>query len=160
MFGDERESYEEALERHYENGPPSDWHDRFVSAYATMHPWEDWAETFAHYLHIRAVLETSADFGVSVEGPRSVNADGDRDEFEASPQFGASDRSFDEIWGNWLPLTYALNQINRAMGKEDLYPFVLSQPAVDKLTYMHLLVRAQKNENELAQTAAGASDDD
>lgn len=159
MFGDERDSYEDALERHYKEGPPKDWHDNFVSAYATMHPWEDWAETFAHYLHIRAVLETSADFGVSVEGPRSVNADGDRDEFEASPQFGASDRSFGEIWDNWLPLTYALNQINRAMGKEDLYPFVLAQPAVDKLTYMHLLVRAQKNENELAETAAGAKDD-
>ncbi len=157
MFGDERDSYQDALDHHYENGPPSNWHDSFVSAYATMHPWEDWAETFAHYLHIRAVLETAADFGVSVEGPTAVNPDGDHDEFESSPQFGASDRSFDEIMDNWLPLTYALNQINRAMGKDDLYPFALSQPAIDKLTFMHLLVRAMKNENELAATAQSQS---
>ncbi|MBJ7472175.1 MAG: putative zinc-binding metallopeptidase [Solirubrobacteraceae bacterium] len=157
MFGDERDSYQDALDRHYENGPPKDWPSRFVSAYATMHPWEDWAETFAHYLHIRAVLETAADFGVSVEGPEAVNPDGDRDEFESAPQLGASDRSFDEILSNWLPLTYALNQINRAMGKEDLYPFALSQPAIDKLTFMHLLVRAQKNERELEETAASQS---
>lgn len=158
MFGDERESYQDALDRHYENGPPADWPERFVSAYATMHPWEDWAETFAHYLHIRAVLETAADFGVSVQGPSAVQNDDDaHTEFEAAPQFGASDRSFDEIWDDWLPLTYALNQINRAMGKDDLYPFTLAQPAIDKLTYMHLLVRAQKNERELAETAAAAT---
>ncbi len=159
MFGDERESYSDALDRHYNEGPPSDWPTRFVSAYATMHPWEDWAETFAHYLHIRAVLETSADFGVRVEGPTAVNPDGENDEFEAAPQFGASDRSFDEIWSDWLPLTYALNQINRAMGKDDLYPFVLSQPAVDKLTFMHLLVRSMKNEQELEQAAQAAAGD-
>ena len=156
MFGDERESYQDALDRHYENGPPADWRDRFVSAYATMHPWEDWAETFAHYLHIRDVLETAADFGVRVDGPSAVNPDGEADEFESSPQLGASDRSFDEIVEDWLPLTYALNQINRAMGKDDLYPFALSQPVIDKLTYMHLLVKAQKNERELAETAGQA----
>ena len=59
LFGDERADYGEALERHYADGPPADWAERHVSAYATMHPWEDWAETFAHYLHIRDTLQTA-----------------------------------------------------------------------------------------------------
>ena len=72
LFGDERADYGEALERHYESGPPADWPERFVSAYATMHPWEDWAETWAHYLHIRDTLQTAAEYGVAVDGPRAV----------------------------------------------------------------------------------------
>jgi hypothetical protein len=64
LFGDERQDYGAALERHYEQGTPGDWPQRFVSAYATMHPWEDWAETFAHYLHIRDTLQTAAGYGV------------------------------------------------------------------------------------------------
>src|SRR5262249_50270393 len=48
-FGDERADYAEALDRHHAGGPPGDWQDRFVSAYASSHPWEDWAETWAHY---------------------------------------------------------------------------------------------------------------
>ena len=73
LFGDDRADYGEALERHYASGPPADWAERFVSAYATMHPWEDWAETFAHYLHIRDVLQTAVAYGVTVTGP--VTAD-------------------------------------------------------------------------------------
>ena len=52
IFGDESDDYKAALRRHYADGPPSDWQERFVSAYAAAHPWEDWAETWAHYLHI------------------------------------------------------------------------------------------------------------
>ena len=69
LFGDEREDYGAALERHYETGPPPDWSQRFVSAYATMHPWEDWAETFAHYLHIWDTLQTAGAYGVRVGAP-------------------------------------------------------------------------------------------
>ena len=69
LFGDDRADYGAALERHYDSGPPADWAERFVSAYATMHPWEDWAETFAHYLHIRDVLQTAVAYGVTVTGP-------------------------------------------------------------------------------------------
>ena len=69
LMGDERADYAQAMERHYAEGPPADWAERFVSAYATMHPWEDWAETFAHYLHIRDVLQTAVAYGVTVSGP-------------------------------------------------------------------------------------------
>ena len=69
MFGDDREDYGAAMDRHYAHGAPSGWEQRFVSAYATMHPWEDWAETFAHYLHIRDTLQTAEAYGIRVDGP-------------------------------------------------------------------------------------------
>jgi hypothetical protein len=127
LFGDEREDYGAALERHYASGPPADWPQRFVSAYATMHPWEDWAETFAHYLHIWDTLQTAGAYGVSVRG-EAMAPEGD---------FGA-------LLGDWLPLTYALNALSRSMGRDDLYPFVLPAPVVDKLAFVHERVTAAR----------------
>ncbi|MFZ0388698.1 MAG: putative zinc-binding metallopeptidase [Solirubrobacteraceae bacterium] len=141
LFGDERADYGEALERHYQSGPPADWPQRFVSAYATMHPWEDWAETFAHYLHIRDTLQTASEYGVVVSGPRAV---ADKRELESTPRPDAADRGFDEVLSEWLPLTYALNAVNRSMGREDLYPFTLTQPVIDKLTFVHRHVQVQR----------------
>ncbi|SDE90335.1 zinc-binding metallopeptidase family protein [Pseudonocardia oroxyli] len=129
LFGDETYSYAEALEKHY-NSTPTGWEDTHVSAYATMHPWEDWAETFAHYLHIRDTSQTAAAFGISVDGPLS-----------AEPE--ESERDFDAIVAAWLPLTTALNMVNRSMGYEDLYPFVLAPAVLDKLRFVHDLVVAR-----------------
>ena len=134
LFGDDRADYAEALDRHYRSGPPADWPQRFVSAYATMHPWEDWAETFAHYLHIRDTLQTASEYGVVVSGPRAV---ADKRPLESTPRPDAAEHGFDEMVGEWLPLTYALNAVNRSMGREDLYPFTLAQPVIDKLTFVH-----------------------
>jgi hypothetical protein len=134
LFGDEREDYSVALERHYAEGPPADWPQRHVSAYATMHPWEDWAETFAHYLHIRDTLQTAAQYGVTVRGPRAVTSDRS---LKATPQPEAGERGFAEVLDNWLPLTYALNAVNRSMGRDDLYPFTLAQPVIEKLEFVH-----------------------
>ena len=139
LFGDERSDYQEALERHYENGTPEGWRQRYVSAYATMHPWEDWAETFAHYLHIRDTLQTAAEYGVTVHGPRAVTTDRS---LKATPQPEAGERSFAEVLDNWLPLTYALNAVNRSMGRDDLYPFTLAGPVIDKLAFLHERVLA------------------
>jgi hypothetical protein len=130
LFGDEREDYAAALERHYASGPPPDWGERHVSAYATMHPAEDWAETFAHYLHIRDTLQTAASHGVRVLGPRAA--------LSSAPSHGPGD--FEQILADWLPLTYALNALSRSMGRDDLYPFVLSPPVVGKLALVHELV--------------------
>ena len=124
----------EAIDRHYAEGPPADWTERHVSAYATMHPWEDWAETMAHYLHIRDTLETAAEYGVSVAGPRAVTFDRS---LKATPQPEAGERGFGEVLDNWLPLTYALNAVNRSMGRDDLYPFTLAQPVIEKLEFVH-----------------------
>jgi hypothetical protein len=134
LFGDERMDYQGALERHYEQGPPPGWRDEFVSAYATMHPWEDWAETFAHYLHIRDTLQTAGAYGLIVAGPPRqpepalVSAPGAADP-EREP--------FTRVLKDWLPLTYALNAINRSMGRDDLYPFMLAATVVDKLAFVH-----------------------
>lgn len=134
LFGDERGDYATALARHYDQGPPSGWGERHVSAYASAHPWEDWAETFAHYLHIRDTLQTAAAFGLVVTGPRLHPG------LMSSPSLSPDDR-FEDILADWLPLTYALNAVNRAMGKEDLYPFVLSPAIIEKLAFVHDLVR-------------------
>lgn len=135
-FGEDRADYQEALERHYEAGPPADWRRRYVSAYATMHPWEDWAETFAHYLHIRDALQTANAYGVRVEGPEIWTTD--EAPLHADPVEDGDD--LNTLLDAWLPLTYALNALSRSMGSSDLYPFVISAPARAKLALVHRLV--------------------
>jgi hypothetical protein len=149
LFGDDREDYGEALDRHYENGPPADWPERFVSAYATMHPYEDWAESFAHYLHIQDTVQTATAYGVHVAGPsppRAVAAEPQLLDFR--PRLYRS--SFREVLDDWIPLTYALNALNRSLGKDDLYPFVLPDPVIEKLEFIDELVhtasRARRDE--------------
>lgn len=140
LFGDERADYDQALSRHYNDGPPQDWAQRFVTPYASMHPWEDWAETWAHYLHICDTLETAGAFDLRARapGPQDANAEVavGRDVFRAS--------SFDTLMSQWYPLTFAVNSINRSMGQPDLYPFVFSPPALDKLRFVHEVVKASR----------------
>jgi hypothetical protein len=131
LFGDERADYAGALARHYEHGAAPGWQRQHVSAYATAHPWEDWAETFAHYLHIRDALQTAAAHGVHVDG--SV--------LRAEPTEVTDASDFRAILDEWLPLTYALNAVNRSMGRADLYPFVLAPAAIAKLSWVHDHVR-------------------
>jgi hypothetical protein len=126
LFGDERQSYADALDAHYGGEPPPDWPDRYVSAYATMHPWEDWAETFSHYLHIRDTLETALEHGLRLEG--------------SAPSDDQPVGEFDALLADWLPLTYALNAVNRSLGRHDLYPVVLAPDVVEKLAFVHDLV--------------------
>ncbi len=124
-FGDEREDYGAALERHYRDGPPDDWPERTVSAYATMHPWEDWAETFAQLLHLRDALQTAEAYGLGVRGT-------------VPPPAGAPVAALVEAW---LPLSYALNALNRSLGQDDLYPYVLTATVIEKLGFIDALVR-------------------
>jgi hypothetical protein len=151
LFGDERTDYPASLQRHYRQGPPADWGKSFVSGYATAHPWEDWAETFAHYLHIRDALQTAAAYGLLVTGPDGPVADAAAlvavPAQVAQPERGtapggdpAPRPGMDSLVSTWLPLTYALNAVNRSMGKDDLYPFVLAEPALAKLGFIHDLV--------------------
>jgi hypothetical protein len=141
LFGDERLPYREALDAHYAQGPPPGWPDGYVSAYATAHPWEDWAETFAHYLHIRDTLQTAAAFGVSVSAPHVLGS-GDHVAPAPAPADVGEDGDITAIIAAWLPLTYALNAVNRSMGRDDLYPFVLAPAVIEKLGFVHDVVRA------------------
>ncbi|TQV81783.1 zinc-binding metallopeptidase family protein [Denitrobaculum tricleocarpae] len=137
LFGDERQDYGEALARHYEQGPPIDWPERYVSSYATMHAWEDFAETWAHYMHIVDTLETAEAYDLQVRrGLRRQQAEGTT----TISQKGDSE-SFDAMIEAWLPMTYAVNSLNRSMGQPDLYPFVLSQFAIDKIEFVHELIQ-------------------
>jgi hypothetical protein len=137
LFGDERQDYGARLEQHYAVGPRPDWSQRFVSAYAGMHPWEDWAETWAHYLHIVDTLETATAFGLRVQpgagrdAALAMTADFD--------SYGEDD--FATLIQAWLPLTYALNSLNQSMGQAAFYPFVLVPPVMEKLGFIHDVIR-------------------
>ncbi len=137
LFGDERQDYAEALQRHYAQGPPPDWQERHVSAYAASHPWEDWAETWAHYLNMIDTLETAAAYGLSLRPD-----DAGMPELKSAPADPA-ERPFDDLIASWYPLTYALNSLSRGLGVADVYPFVVSAPAVEKLRYVHEIVSAR-----------------
>jgi hypothetical protein len=136
LFGNEEKNYQDALARHYSAGPPANWQQQFVSAYASCHAWEDWAETWAHYLHIVDTLETAQEFGLH-PSPRAGDAEAAPDQ-DADPVLA---RSFEPLMAHWLPLTAALNSLNHSMGLADAYPFVLAGPAVDKLSLVHEIVR-------------------
>jgi len=138
LFGDERADYAAALERHYASGPPPDWAERHVTAYAASHPWEDWAESWSHYLHMIDTLETGWAFGLRLD-PRLAG----RDALAAAPGFdpyGPGD--FDELVAQWLPLTVALNALNASMGHEAAYPFALRDAVLEKLRFVHRVVHA------------------
>jgi len=131
LFGDEREDYGEALNRHYQQGVVEDWQQRFVSAYASAHPWEDWAETWAHYLHMTDALETAVACGLSLQPHRT-----DEPSLQTNAR-GNSPDPFNRMINDWYPLTYMLNNLNRGLGLPDAYPFILSPQAINKLRFVH-----------------------
>jgi hypothetical protein len=153
VFGDDRIDYGMALKAYYEQGTSPDWPERFISAYATSHPWEDFAETWAHYLHIIDTLEMAGSYNFNIH-PKLAR-DGSLDaEVEIDP-YRAAD--FGMIVETWIPLSNALNSLNRAMGLPDLYPFVLSAPVIEKLTAIHRLIRnASGQTSTVAAAVAGA----
>ena len=119
VFGDERADYAEAIERHYGTPDDGSWQSQYVSFYASMHPWEDFAESFAHLLHVTDTLETAAMAGM-VGG--------------AAVALGVGD--FDLVYQRWIDVSVALNELNRSMGTPDAYPFAPSQPAINKLHFV------------------------
>jgi hypothetical protein len=135
LFGDETIDYATALKRHYATSPTPDYTDSFISAYAAAHPWEDFAETFAHFLHLEDTLETAHDFGVTSLASRIsvINVD-----------------DFDLLMKEWTELTVALNALNRSMGFPDAYPFAISPRVKSKVAFVHMLVRRQASVNRNA----------
>jgi hypothetical protein len=131
LFGDERQSYEAAIERHYASGAPANWNETFVSAYASMHPWEDWAETWAHYLHMVDTLETAKSHGLTLRAPAAEKPG----EKIATERLAFQD--FEDLSTGWNAVTLAMNSLNRSMGMKDAYPFVLSPVVLGKLRFVH-----------------------
>ena len=137
VFGDERADYDQALKVHYKNGPPPGWSNSYISAYATTHPWEDFAECFAHVLHIVDSLETAHIYGIAL-APLThgeMSADADFDPYTVL--------NFERIADVWIPLSVALNSIHHSMGERDLYPFILTPVIKSKLAYVHSLLTRQ-----------------
>jgi hypothetical protein len=137
-FGDERVSYADSLERHYKQGPAPQWEQSFVSAYASSHPWEDWAETWAHYLHLSDTLETAHACGLALN-PHSD----DEPSIEAPPP-GVDITWFEKMIDQWFALTYVLNSLNRSLGMPDGYPFTLAPPVVEKLRFVHDVIHGNR----------------
>ena len=142
LFGDERASYADALRVHYEQGPRPDWAGRCVTSYASAHPWEDWAETWAHYLHMADAADTAMSFGVDA---RNVELSGDLFDFADlwQPDHPGASKFLDFLNG-WVRLTNVLNELSRSMGQSDYYPFTLPRAAVGKLQFIHQIVTEQR----------------
>jgi len=152
LFGDPDADYAAALQQHYQNGAPLDWRDNFISAYASAHPWEDFAETWAHCFHMVDGLETARVFGITpdfqfgVGGARRV--DWGFDPYRAT--------SIRPVINSWVPLTVAINSLNRSLGQPDFYPFVLTAKVITKIDFvLRLIVSAQKEQDE-AEAALAA----
>ncbi|TIC84985.1 hypothetical protein E8D34_12920 [Nocardioides sp. GY 10113] len=118
LFGDDTLDYQAEIDRHYAQGAPDGWEASYITTYATMHPFEDFAETFAHYLHIADTCETAAAYGLLSVEPAAFAGFGDL------------------VRGVWVPFSIGLNQINRSMGKDDLYPFLIPDPVLEKLEFV------------------------
>jgi hypothetical protein len=138
-FGDEQRDYGEALKQHYANGAPADWQNNFVSAYASSHPWEDFAETWAHYFHIVDTLESARAFGIIVLPRVAAGA-----ELATTISFDPHKAKVGQITDAWTGLSIAVNEINRSMGLPDLYPFVLAPAVITKLTFIHDCIHAPR----------------
>jgi hypothetical protein len=138
LFGDERADYGEALKLHYKEGPPAGWNMSFISSYATTHSWEDWAESWAHYLHIIDTLETAYAFGLSVQPGIAEDSANLVADIKVDPYMI---EEFGTVLQLWLPLTFAMNSLNRSMGLRDLYPFLLRPEVVKKMNFIHQVCR-------------------
>jgi len=141
LFGDDTGDYSAAMEAHYQQGAPPDWSEGYISSYATMHPWEDWAETWAHYLHMIDTLETAWQFGIGIRPKTGDDVHGTvRADFDPYQE-----PSLETLVDHWLPLTFALNSLNRSMGHAHAYPFILSPQVITKLDFVHRVIRSQRS---------------
>ncbi len=128
LFGNEEKNYDEALQQYYKNGLQSNWNNFFISPYASAHAWEDWAESWAHYMHMMDTLETAWSFGIGIHR-KEMQKDVYNDPYTIS--------DFNELVDMWFPLTFAVNSLNRSMGHADFYPFIISEPVIEKLKFIH-----------------------
>ncbi|WP_303831651.1 zinc-binding metallopeptidase family protein [Asticcacaulis taihuensis] len=135
VFGDDSQDYGEALQRYYRQGPPANWQNQFISEYASSHPWEDFAETFAHCLHIIDTLEMARShmmrLSVCGEAPREIAVD------------PYAESSFETLANLWVPLSITLNSLHHSMGERPLYPFILTPVVRTKLSFVHRIITRQ-----------------
>jgi len=142
LFGDERQDYAAALRKNYDQGPPPDWRDRHITAYASVHPWEDWAETWAHYLHVVDSLDTALGFGL-----RGEDVEAEVEPFTVDDLYDPSAPDAQRVIklvNSWIQLTTVLNELARSMGQHDFYPFVMSRPVLKKMHFIQMVVKEHR----------------
>jgi hypothetical protein len=125
LFGDPNRDYNSALDGYYRSGPPADWGKSWISAYASSHPLEDWAECFAHYLHIQDALETASARGIG-------------------NGYSADEPIRDQLI-QWSELALSLNELSRSLGQRDAYPFVVNAVVTSKLEFVQRSIAAIKS---------------
>ena len=133
LFGDERIDYKESLQTYYQQGPREGWMNDYITPYASAHPWEDWAETWAHYLHSIDILETASHHHVGIEGEEFIQYKGDIHQW-------VKYLDFNHITQRLANLMHILNELNRSLGLSDPYPFELTTKVKEKLSFIHRLV--------------------
>jgi hypothetical protein len=139
LFGDERQDYAAALKKNYEQGPPPNWADQHISSYASVHPWEDWAESWAHYLHVVDSLDTALRFGL-----RGEDVEQAVEPFTVDDLYDPTTPDAQRVIllvNSWVQLTTVLNELARSMGQHDFYPFVMSRPVLRKMHFIQMIVK-------------------
>ena len=143
LFGDERQDYDAAVKAHYQSGAPLDWGVHFVSAYSSTHPWEDWAETWAHYLHMVDTADTAASFGIDLT-QIGLETEPFGTDVLWKQDTGEEGLAFLTLLNDWVGLTAVMNEMSRSMGQPDFYPFVLSREVVTKLHFIHCVIHGAR----------------
>lgn len=143
-FGDETEDYAAAMEHHYANGPKASWEDAHVSAYATMHSWEDWAETWAHCLHMLDTVETADHHGLTVSMDIPTENPTQYVGIAGSTLTDATE--FAKLMHRWCEIVRLANELSRSMGQADVYPFALSLSVKQKLLFIQRVIAASETE--------------
>jgi hypothetical protein len=149
LFGDEREDYAAALKRNYEKGPKPNWADSYISSYASVHPWEDWAESWAHYLHVVDSLDTALRFGL-----RGEDVEQEVEPFKIDDLYDPKVPDAQTVIlliNSWVKLTTVLNELARSMGQHDFYPFVMSRPVLRKLHFIQMIVKEERGGRSLIE---------
>ena len=149
LFGDERQDYAAALKQNYEQGPPADWAEHFISSYASVHPWEDWAECWAHYLHVVDSLDTALGYGLKGE-----DVDAPVEPFSVEDLYDPEAPDAKRVillMNSWVQMTTVLNELARSMGQHDFYPFVMTRSVLRKLHFIQMVVKSTRETAEASQ---------
>jgi hypothetical protein len=137
LFGDQNKDYKAALEHYYSTGPAYNWQTNYISAYACAHPLEDWAESWAHYLHMIDTMETAYDFDINIRASDKTK------QFQRIDKHYLASITAEELVNDWSALSVALNEMNRSMGLADAYPFFISNVVKEKLVFIHKVITSR-----------------
>jgi hypothetical protein len=143
VFGDERADYNGALARHYQQGPVAAAPGTYITTYASVHPWEDWAETWAHYLHMLDGTETARSFGLKGDAVPIPFTPFPTEVVTLPPQLSwpeGEEQEFLTLLHGWAKLAPAINEVVASLGHPTFYPFVFSESIIRKFFFVHHMV--------------------